>query len=228
MNINIKYLIVFFVTGLLGVTTLQAQKDTDYGAVLTFEVDRELSRFFRLSFDEEIRLVNNNNYGFERSATTLGLDYELFYGKGRIGAYYSFLYLYNSDYIHEARHRYFLNASYKEDVGSFTLSWRGRFQSTIRNENLGSYKVNPKYVLRNRLQAEYNFFMSRWTPVFSCDLTTALNDPRYDLSRIRFQGGADYRLYRNTYLSAFLRYDVNYEEDENNRLSVGFTYRIKM
>ncbi|MDH8701949.1 hypothetical protein M2138_001301 [Dysgonomonadaceae bacterium PH5-43] len=205
-----------------------AQKDTDLGASLSFEADKELSRFFRLSFEEEIRLVNSNRYGFDRSATALGLDYSFLEKKAKVGVAYSFLYLYNSDYLFESRHRFYVNLSYKEDVGSFTLSWRGRFQGTVRDENRGSYNVNPKYVLRNRFQAEYNFWKSRWTPFVSCEITNPVNDSRYDLSRLRFQGGTEYRLYRNTYLSGYVRYDVNYEKADNNRLSVGFTYRIKL
>ncbi|MCC8146723.1 MAG: DUF2490 domain-containing protein [Bacteroidales bacterium] len=228
MEKKIKYPVLLIFICFFGLTTAKAQKETDLGTTLTFEVVKELNRDFRLNFDEEIRLVDNNNYGFQRSATTLGLDYAIIRQKVRIGAFYSFLYTYNNDYQYEARHRYFLNVSYKEDVGSFTLSWRGRFQGTIRDENRGEYNVNPKYVLRNRIQAEYNFWKSRWTPSVSCDFSTVLNDPRYDLVRIRFQGGAEYRLSRATYLSGFLRYDVNYEKAENNRLMLGVTYRIKL
>lgn len=227
MDKKIKYLILLSLICFFSVS-INAQKETDLGGSLTFEVNKDLSRFFTLSFDEEIRFVNNNKYNFDRSATTIGMDYSLIRRKLKVGAYYTFLYLYNSDYLFEARHRYFFNIMYKEDVGSFTLSWRGRFQGTIRDENRGEYNVNPKYVLRNRFQAEYNFWKSRWTPYLSCDLATVLNDPRYDLTRIRLQSGTEVRLTRTAYAGAFLRYDFNYEKGENNRLTVGLSYRIKM
>lgn len=227
MDNKIKYLLIISLILFPGLF-VKAQKATDMGASFTFEVTKELSRFLRLNFDEEVRFVDNNRYGFERSATTLGIDYAVVRGKMRIGAFYSFLYIYNGDNLFEPRHRYFFNASYKEDVGSFSLSWRGRFQGTVRDENRGKYNVNPKYVLRNKLQADYNIWKSRWTPYVSCDFATVLNDPRYDLTRIRMQGGTEYRLSRTTYLSAFLRYDLNYEKGDNNRFSLGLSYRIKM
>ncbi|MDR0428181.1 MAG: DUF2490 domain-containing protein [Dysgonamonadaceae bacterium] len=229
MDKKIKYSFVLAVfIGFSSLITVQAQGDTDYGASFTFEVTKELNRFFRLNVDEEVRLVDNNRYKFDRSSTTLGVDYEIIRSKMRTGVFYSFLYLYNSDYLFEARHRYFFHVSYKEEVGSFTLSWRGRFQSTVRDENRGAYKVNPKYILRNRIQAEYNIWKSRWVPFLSCELANPLNDSRYDLNRIRIQGGTEYRLSRYTYLNAFLRYDTNFESGDHNRLILGVGYRIKM
>lgn len=228
MDKKIKYSVLLLLICISFQPAIKAQKSTDYGASLTYEVVKELNQNFRLTADEEIRLVDNNKYGFDRSATTLGGDYAILQKKVRIGAFYSFLYLYNGDNLFEYRHRYFFNVSYKEDVGSFSLSWRGRFQGTIRDENRGEYRVNPKYVLRNRFQVEYLIWKSRWTPSVSCDFATVLNDPRYDLSRIRLQGGVEYRLSRYTYLSGFLRYDINYEKAENNRLSLGISYRVKI
>lgn len=221
-----KYTFILFLICFSG-TSLYAERETDYGASFTFEMSKDLNRHFSINFDEEIRLVNNNKYNFDRSATTVGLDYSIIRKKLKVGAYYSFLYLYNSDFLFEPRHRFFVNVSYKEDIDKFTISWRGRFQGTVRDEDRGLYKVNPKYVLRNKFEVEYNIWKSRWKPYVSCDLATVLNDPRYDLTRIRLQGGTEVRLTRTTYMTMFARYDINYEKGDNNIFSLGLSYRIK-
>ena len=167
----------------------QSEQETNAGAVLSAELEKDLTRFFSVSMEEEVRLVNNTT-GFDRSVTSLGVDYALFDRKLKAGVYYALIYLYNNDHLFEPRHRYYFNLSYKETVDAFTFSWRGRFQGTYRDENRGEYKINPKYVLKNRLQVEYAIFGKPWKPFASCELSNELNDPLgNELTRIRYQGG---------------------------------------
>ena len=224
---KLKYLITLSLICFSGIN-MYAQKGTDYGAAFSFELTKDLSRFLTLNVEEEIRLINNNQYNFDRSATSIGLDYTLIPQKVKVGAYYAFLYVYNSDYRFEPRHRFYFNLSYKEKINSFTFAWRGRIQQTVRDENRGSYNTNPKYALRNRLTVEYEFWKSQWTPYGSVEFTNPLNDSRYELSQIRFQGGVEYRMSRQSYLGLFLRYNINYEKGDNNFFGAGISYRMKM
>ncbi|MDR2621870.1 MAG: DUF2490 domain-containing protein [Dysgonamonadaceae bacterium] len=206
----------------------QTPRETTFGASLSVEAEKELSRFFSLTGEEEVRLRDNST-GFDRSVTSLGIDYAFFDRKAKIGIYYAFLYLYNNDHLFEPRHRYYLNFSYKETVEPFILSWRGRLQGTYRDENRGEYKINPKYVMKNKLEAAYMIWGSPWKPYLSCDISTSLNDPvrGNELTRLRFQGGASWRLNRTTYLDFFLRCDEYLVGDDPRVLSVGASYKMK-
>jgi hypothetical protein len=206
----------------------QSPKEIRSGVSLSMEIEKDLNRFFSLTGEEEVRLIDNNT-DFDRTVTSLGIDYALFNRKVKIGAYYAFLYLYNNDYFFEPRHRYYFNLSYKETFGSLILSWRGRIQGTYRNERLGEYKINPKYVMKNKWEVAYLLWGSPWKPYFSCDLSTNLNDPvrGYELTRVRFEGGATWRLNRTDYVGFFLRLDEYPVGDEPQIASIGASYKIK-
>lgn len=211
---------------------LHAQdRETDFGASLSLELQKDLTRRFALSIEEELRLLtNNHDIGFERNMFTLGLDYRILDKKLKLGAYYCYIYLYNNDFYYEHRHRYFLSLSYKHVLDqSFTLTWRGRFQGTLRDENRGSYRVNPKYVLRNRIDLEYTIFGSPWRPSVSADFAVTTNEPRgNELYRIRYQAGVNWRLNRTDSMDFFLRMDHYLVDKDPNVISIGVGYQIDM
>ena len=207
----------------------QSDKESRLGTMMAIEVEKELSRKFSVVIEEEVRLVDNR-IGFDRSVTTLGFDYTFLNQKAKIGANYAYIYLYNSNYLFEQRHRFYLNISYKEIVAPFTFSWRGRLQSTYRDENIDSYKINPKYIMKNKLEVAYTIWGSPWKPFLSCDFSTMLNEPAtagYELTRIRFMGGVNWRLNRTTYLELFMRYDKEMDRREPDVFSLGVCYKIK-
>jgi hypothetical protein len=178
--------------------------------------------------ENEVRFLDNS-IGFERNITSAGFDYLLFDRKFKIGAYYAFLYLCNNDRLFEARRRYYLNLSYKEIVGQWTFSWRGRWQITHRNENCGEYKINPKQILKNKFQIEYSVWGKPWKPFISCDLYNDTNNPAGNyLSRIRYQGGTSWRLNRTDYVDFFVRYDWYSDSRETMILSLGAGWKWKL
>jgi hypothetical protein len=205
----------------------QAARETGAGASLTLEAEKDLNRFFSLSGEEEIRLLDNST-GFDRTVTSLGINYSFFDRKIKAGVYYAFLYLYNNDRLFEARHRYYFNLSYKETFEPFILSWRGRLQGTYRNESLGRYKINPKYIMKNKIEVAYMIWGSPWKPYLSCDFSTSLNDPvmGYELTRMRFQGGTSWRLNRTSWMDFFLRFDNYLSGDDPHLLSLGVGYKV--
>jgi hypothetical protein len=206
----------------------QGRKETDGGAALAFEVEKECSRFFSVSAEEEVRLISNRA-GFERSETNLGLNGMLLDRKVKIGAYYAFIYLYNADYLFEARHRFYLNVIYKETFEPFTLSWRGRLQGTLRDENRGAYRVNPRYAVKNRIRMEYAIWGSPWKPAVSCEFSNNLNDPESNSpTRIRYQGDVSWRLNRTDYLDFFLRFDQYTSAKDPDAVYLGIKYKLKL
>ncbi|MDR1861026.1 MAG: DUF2490 domain-containing protein [Bacteroidales bacterium] len=211
------------------VALAQPQRDTKYGASLAAEVEKSLLRNLNLSVEEEIRLINNQT-GFNRNVTSAGFNYSLMDKKLKLGASYSFIYLYNNDFRYEMRHRLHANVTFRETVGPFVLSWRTRIQESIRNPRRGSYRVNPRYVLKNRLEAEYVIWGKPWKPFLSCEMSINLNDPqtRYDPTRLRFCGGADWRLNRSTSLSLFIRWDEQLKGADPRVIAPGISYKVRM
>jgi hypothetical protein len=203
-------------------------KETDGGASFSFELEKEYGRFFSMSVEEELRLISNST-GFDRSATSIGADCALLGRRLKIGAYYAFIYLYNDDYLYESRRRFYLNMIYRETFGPFTLSWRGRLQETRRDENRGDYRINPRHVLKNRIQAEYSIWGSPWKPFLSGEFSNNLNDPESNAPiRIRYQGGVSWRLNRTDYLDFFIRFDQNTAGQDPNAIFLGVGYKMKI
>jgi len=206
----------------------QPRKETDIGMILSGEINKGLVKQLDLTLGEEIRFMNNT-IGFERSVTTAGLDYFLLKKKIKMGVYYELIYLYNKNQLFEMRSRYFYNLSYRQVIESFTLSWRGRIQGVYRDENRGDYKFNPKYVLKNRLQLEYSIFGKPWKPSISCELSNELNNPSgNEFIRIRYEGGATWRMNRTEYIDFFIRYDRQFDFRDPHIFYVGTGYRVKM
>lgn len=229
---RVSHNIYFFLLVLLFVSVpakSQTEKSIRVGAPLTLELEKELSRNLSLILEEEIRL-ENNGIGFNRTATSLGFDYSLFDKKLKVGGFYTYIYLYNNDYLFESRHRLYLNMSYKETFEPFTFMWRGRLQSTFRDENRGSYNVNPKYVLKNKFEVSYTIFGSPIKPFASVDFSNYINNPdqNFELTRIRYSSGVNWRLNRTNYIELFLRFDQRTDRRDPDYLGLGATYKVKL
>ena len=226
MGNKLKYLFLFF--GMWFSLAVYAQRDLNMGVFLSGELDKRLNDNWNLSVSEELRLMNAP-VGFERSVTSAGVDYAFLHRKIKMGAYYSFLYLYNNNHYFEPRHRYYFNLSYRESIGRYTLSWRGRVQGTYRDENRGMYKINPKYVLRNKFQIDYSFWGRPWKPFLSCDLSNELNNPMgNELTRIRYEAGTSWRLNRTDFMEFFVRFDQSLNAKDPFVLALGIGYKLKL
>jgi len=206
----------------------QQPRETQGGIYLSFEAEKDFNRSLSLKIEEEVRLINNQ-IGFDRNVSSLGLDYSLFNKKVKAGVYYAFIYLYNNDNLFEPRHRYYFNLSYKETLNSFSFSWRGRIQTTIRDNNHGNYRINPRYVMKNKFEVEYSIWGLPWKPYVSCDFSTDLNDPinRYDFVRVRFQGGAKWRINRTDQMDFFIRWNEYLKDNAPRIIGIGTSYKMK-
>ena len=219
-----KYLI-FVILLFFSFSVLGQERETDVGGIFSVQLNKDLTRRLETSFEGEVRLLSNN-IGFDRLTSSIGIDYKIVKGL-KAGVFYNYMYVYNNDFRYESRHRYYANLSYKHEINrKLTLAWRTRFQGTYRDENRGNYKTNPKYVLRNRLEAEYNILGTRWKPYLSAETTNSLNDPLgNEIYKLRFQGGTSYRLDRTTYLDFYLRADEYFVFPDPRVISIGISYK---
>ena len=207
----------------------QFERETDFGAILAVELEKDLYRNFSLSFEEEVRLGTSSTKAFERNMATIGVDYSFLDKRFKVGLAYCNIHLYNSKHYFENRHRYHASLSYKQPIGDFTLSWRGRFQGTYRNENRGEYKINPKYILRNKIDLEYKIFGSPWRPSVSVDFSNTTNDPTGNyFYRIRYQGGVNWRINRTESMDFFLRFDQYIADEDPHVMAVGVSFKKRL
>lgn len=206
---------------------LTAGAETYMGGSLSASIEKKLNNYFDINLDDEVRFAGNP-IGFERNATTVGLDYSLLSRKLKMGGYYTFLYLYNDKHFFEMRHRYYFNLSYKETFERWTFSWRGRWQITHHDENRGQYKINPKQVLKNKFEIDYSIWGRPWKPFISCDLYNDLNNPEGNyLTHIRYQAGTAWRLNRTDYIDFFARYDQYMDRRKPGVISLGVGWKMK-
>jgi hypothetical protein len=221
-------ILVFFLLSIAFSLSAQNDRGMRLGGVLAVEVEKDITRRLSGLFEQELRL-ENNNVGFNRTTSNIGLDYSIIPKKLKVGGFYTYIYMYNKDFLYESRHRFYFNVIYKETFDPITISWRGRFQSTFRDENKGSYRVNPRNIVKNKIEVTYSFFNLPFKPFVSADFSTIVLDPRnnFELSRIRYTGGVNWRLNRTDYLELFLRYDQRMDSRDLNGAAIGARYKTR-
>ena len=187
-----------------------------------------MSRFADLEVEQEFRF-DNNMTSFRRSTTSLGFGYELVRDFLKINTGYDLI-CRDEENHYEMRHRVSvaLNAQRKYLRTDFKI--RTRLQSTYRDENRGDYKFNPKYVWRNRMEVQYNFFKLPLRPYASGEVLCPVNS-RHGLfaDEYRLTLGCKYRLTRKNTLDISLRYDHEIQQvaPENILyLNLGWKYKI--
>ena len=223
----LKHPVFIIVLLLFSLPLLGQERETDVGGIFSVQLNKDLNKRTAISLDEEVRLLSNNT-GFERFTSGVGIEYNII-KKLKAGVFYNFMYMYNNNFLYEIRHRYYVNLSYKQKIDrKISLTWRTRFQGTNRDETKGEYKTNPKYVLRNKLEADYNIPGSRWKPYFSVEATNSMNDPLgNEIYRLRFQGGTNWRLDKTNYLEFFVRWDEYIVMPDPRVVSIGVGYIAK-
>ncbi|MBP9637176.1 MAG: DUF2490 domain-containing protein [Bacteroidaceae bacterium] len=233
-------------------TTLRAQRD-DWGASYNLELEKEITKKFDISFEEEWR-TRNDFQTTDRWMTTIGADYKL-NEMLKFGADYSLI-NYNSPNAKfaqwEVRHRWSAYLTASAEVGRVKISLREKYQQTIRMgvpsvSNDSTYNTetckwdsnpkersNPKKVLRSRLELSYNIRKCKFEPFASVEVTNALNDPEEDgISRIRYTIGTEYKLNKQSSINVFYRFnderelgDSSDREIDSHYLGVGFSHKF--
>ncbi|MDR1372702.1 MAG: DUF2490 domain-containing protein [Dysgonamonadaceae bacterium] len=228
--------IMLYIALIFPVLAVAQSRATQGGLSMSYEGEKDLAEFtyrrpISLGVEEELRFLGNNNpVGFDRSVTSVGLNYPLIPGRLKAGLYYAFIYLWNGDYHYEARNRFYFNLIYKQPLDrQWDVSWRGRVQSTIRDESRGIYRINPRYVLKNKFEVSYHQMGARWGESLSCDFSTNLNDyeTHYDFVRLRIQACTTYKFNLTNSIDLFVRWDEYLKYDDPRVIYLGASYKMK-
>ena len=214
---------------LLASLSLDAQKSTDFGAILQAEYQNNLIGNWDVWVKEDLRFDNNFSQ-YSRSKTTLGLDYKFVRYGIKVGAGFDFINKYTGKHIYRIRYRFFVNASYKYVYRSWEFGYRTRFLTMFHDERTGYFNYEPEYNWRNRLSVSYQRRFSRFKYTLSGEMYSIFNrDNQLQLNTLMFEGDVEYRLTRRQYLSAFIRdyRDIYIESDQIRTVYFGLGWRFK-
>lgn len=193
---------------------------SDAGAIGSVDISTDIGPLMSANVSQEIRF-NQNLTSFDRSMTSLGLDYSLIRKVLKAELGYDFIYQ-NQINLYEFRHRasFALAAQYKLDSYSFQLKTKA--QSTWRDESRGDYKFNPKYVWRNKLECTYTIFGSPVKPFVSGEVFCPLNGGNgFYMNGYRAIMGAKYRTSAHTTLEFMIRYDQDIQQSNPKSIVYG-------
>lgn len=203
----------------------------DAGMWTTFSLEKELSSKFSISLDEEFRLKENftmlnlfyTNLGFAYKPSKrlkLALTYRLVEKWKYEDEHFSF------------RHRLMFDVSYKYKLKGWTISYRSRIQSEVRDMYTSELGKIPECYWRNKVDIKYK--IRRYIPFTGTEFRCQITDPRNPESnflwhRVRLYAGAEYEINpRNTFGVYYLHQrEFNIPEPEYLYI-VGLQYTLTL
>jgi len=225
---RISTMTVLLLLFLLPIVT-NAQKTTDFGAMLRAEYENNFYGNFDVWAKEDLRFDHDFSK-YSRSKTTLGVDYKFARYGIKVGAGFEYVNKYTESHIFRNRYRLFVRASYKYDYKNWEFGYRTRFLMMYRDEATGYYNYTPVLSWRNKLQVSYQRRFSRFKYSLSGELYSDFNkDKRLQLNTLMFEGDVEYRLTRRQYLTAFIRdyRDIYIESDQIRTVYFGLGWKFK-
>ena len=206
----------------------QSGRTTDFGGIVSAEVEAALGGPWGVSAEEELRF-NNNFSQFDRWLNSVGVDYSCLHTRMNIGLIADYIRRYNERGYYENRGRLGLQVTYTEEWRRFKFQVRSKAIGTFFDERTGEHRVNPRLYWRNRLKVIYQPMNSRWKYALSTELFWLTNDPKKGgIDNLRTVLSVDYRLSRRYYLSAFARMDNDLQvKAPVDLIYIGLTFKAK-
>ena len=216
------------VCGLWGVTLTLAAQTNDIGGLGSFSISTGVGRNWKLKIEEELRFTQQLST-YDRSKTSLSADYSIIKKELKAEFEYDFIHQ-RSNAIYEFRHRFSAAMMYSWDIDDFNFELRTKGQATLRDENRGDYKYNPKYVWRNRLECNYRIFGSPVKPFVSAEVFCPINSIHgFYMDGYRISLGAKYRISQHNTLQFTIRYDQEIQQTAPKRIlygGIGWNYDL--
>ncbi|MES2396415.1 MAG: DUF2490 domain-containing protein [Bacteroidota bacterium] len=186
-----------------------AQSTNDAGLWTTFNIQKDLKKNVSVFLTEEFRLREN----FTRLNlfyTDLGVAVRPFKFL-KVSLAYRMIDKFLKDDTFSYRHRLMLDILLKKKAGQFSLSYRHRIQSELRNVYSSADGIVPEWYSRSKFELKYDTD-KRIRPYISAEFRYQINDPRNVES--------DKTLHRQ-------RYIVGLDYKRNDRDMFGFYYLIQ-
>lgn len=179
-----------------------AQIYSDAGMWNTFSLEKELSNKFSISADEEFRLKENFTM-LNLFYTNLGLNYKPIKGV-KLALTYRLIEKWKYEYQYFSfRNRLMFDLSYKYKFYGWSISYRSRIQSEVRDINTSDIGKIPEWYWRNKIDIKRQ--IRQYIPYIGTEFRYQLSDPRspttnFAWHRVRMYAGIDYEINkRNTF-----------------------------
>jgi hypothetical protein len=190
-----------------------AQPVSDAGMWNTISLEKELSEKMSISMDEEFRLKENftklnllyTNVGASYKAARnikIGLTYRLIEKWKQENPGFSY------------RHRLMFDMSFKYKFNSWSVSYRSRIQSELRDIYTSAFGMIPEWYWRNKFDLKKK--LRRYTPYLGAEFRYQLVDPRgpesnFGWHRARMYGGVDFEINNTIALGIYylVQHDIN-------------------
>lgn len=188
-----------------------ATEESDFQARTGFSIDKKVTKGLHITWSEELRLKNTLS-NIDRIYSVIAVSYDIFSWL-KAGVDYTFIAVkQNKGWEYRNRSNIDVTASYK--VGSqWRFSLRERFRVTSANKVFDPrMEVNPTWIMRSRLMAEYTMSKLPLRPYAYFELSNTLNTPdiidKY-IDKIRASIGVKYTLTPRSEFDFFYRFDHN-------------------
>lgn len=230
-NFMMKKYIFFFLVTIASFSTIFAQETNDAGLWCTFNLEKKLNQKISLFLTEEYRLREN----FTRSNlfyTDLGVSYKPA-DFIKISIAYRSIEKFLIDNTVSFRHRGMLDIVLKKKFGNFSLAYRQRLQSEVRDVYSSEIGNLPEWYSRNKFTLKYDM-NKPVTPYIAAEFRYQINNPRMVesnqlWSRGRYIAGIDYK--KNDRHSFGLFYLIQQEWDvitPQNLYIIGLEYSLTL
>lgn len=225
---NKYFAIALLCLGGLVLSLSAVAQTSDFGTIGSVAISKDFGRFWSAKAEQELRF-NQNSTLYNRSMTTIGVDYTILRKVLKAGLDYDFMHLNRLEYF-EFRHRVSTSLTAKLDLHSWGLEWRTKAQATLRDETRGDYNYNPKYVWRNQIELNYTIFGSPFKPYLSAEIFCPLQS-KHGFYMDGFRGilGLKYRVSQRNSLDFRLRFDQDLQQANPQSMLygvIGWNFRL--
>lgn len=223
-----NHIILILATLFLAFTPLSMAQTSDFGAIVSVGLNKKINYKLTAKFEQELRF-DNNLRSFDRTLTSVGLDYALIRKVLKAQVDYDFINKNQQDY-YQIRQRASLALCYTKAVNSLEFDFKTRAQGMWRDERRGDYKINPRLFWRNKVECTYNIFGSPLKPFASAEVFCPLNSRNgFYMDGCRLVAGAKYRFTSRISTQLYFRYDAVIQEAYPIQLfytGVAWTYKL--
>ena len=170
--------ILIFLICRLGIFAVNAQ-EKDFQTWTSAEIDKKLSKKFKLQLSQELRLKNNSTQ-LGSTFTDAGFKYKVLKNLDA-GLYYRFIVTQDA-----VAHRPYLDVSYDLEQGRWTIEPRLRFQHQVQRDQPAEDYIRPKLSINYRV-------VKHWGPYVSGEFFyhTFYNKGN-EIDQYRLSAGVDY------------------------------------
>jgi hypothetical protein len=218
--------LLFFLNTLISI----AQPTKDAGLWNTFNAEYKLNSSFNLVFTEELRLRENFTM-MNLLYTDFGIEYAGLKNIKTSIAYRS-IQKFQTELPLSFRHRLTWDLSYKKEFNKFSVQYRHRLQTEVKNFYSSHLGKTPEWFDRNKFTFKYEVY-KRIQPYAAIEFRTQLYDPRnpfynMELHRVRYQIGTDIKLGNKKTIGVYyLIQDEFGIVNEQDQYILGLEYSVK-